>query len=69
MGPAGNIDVSRTHSLFVDDLKVYHESHEMFRDVNEVIVYRQVTIMEHVMMYRNVQRSYSNVERWSREKD
>ena len=38
MGPPGNRDVSRTHSLFVDDLKVYQESHEILRDVNEIIV-------------------------------
>ena len=38
MGPPGSRDVSRTHSLFVDDLKVYQESHEILRDVNEVIV-------------------------------
>ena len=38
MGPSGNRDVSRTHSLFVDDLKVYQESHEILRDVNEIIV-------------------------------
>ena len=67
MGPPGNRDVSRTHSLFVDDLKVYQESHEILRDVNNVTL--QVTVLEHVMVYRNVQRSYSNVERQSREKD
>ena len=38
MGPPGNRDISRTDSLFVDDLKVYHESHEILRDVSEVIV-------------------------------
>ena len=38
MDPPGSKDVSRTHSLFVDDLKVYQESHEILRDVNEVIV-------------------------------
>ena len=38
MGPRGNRDVSRTHSLFFDDLKVYQESHGILRDVNEVIV-------------------------------
>ena len=38
MGPPGSRDVSRTHSLFVDDLKLYQESHEILRDVNEVIV-------------------------------
>ena len=38
MGPPGNRDVIRTHSLFVDDLKVYQESHEILRHVNEIIV-------------------------------
>ena len=38
MGPPGSRDVSQTHSLFVDDLKVYQESHEILRDVNEIIV-------------------------------
>ena len=38
MGPPASRDVSRTHSLFVDDLKVYQKSHEILRDVNEVIV-------------------------------
>ena len=38
MGPPGNRDVSRTHSLFVDYLKVYQESHKILTDVNEVIV-------------------------------
>ena len=37
MGPPGSRDFSRTHSLFVDDLKVYKESHEILRHVNEVI--------------------------------
>ena len=38
MGPPGSRYVSRAHRLFVDDLKVYHETHEMLKDVNEVIV-------------------------------
>ena len=38
MGPPGNRDVSRIHSLFIDDFKVYQESHEILRDVNEVVV-------------------------------
>ena len=38
MGPLGNRDVSRTQSLFIDDLKVYQESHKILTDVNEVIV-------------------------------
>ena len=37
MGPPESRDVSRTHSLFVDDLKVYQDSHEILRDANEVI--------------------------------
>ena len=38
MGPSGNRDVSRTHSLFVDDLNVYQESHEILSDVKKVTV-------------------------------
>ena len=38
MGPPGGRDVSRTHSLFVDDLKVYQESHEIIKEVNEAVV-------------------------------
>ena len=38
MGEPGNRNVSRTHSLFVDDLKQYQESHKVLEDVNEIIV-------------------------------
>ena len=38
MGLPGSRDVSRTHSLFADDLKVHQESHEILRDLNQVIV-------------------------------
>ena len=43
MGEPGKRDVSRTHSLFVDDfkvydLKVYRESHNLLKEINEVIV-------------------------------
>ena len=38
MGPPGCRDISRTHSLFVHDLKQYKESHETLKDVNEIIV-------------------------------
>ena len=38
MGEPGNRDVERIHSLFVDDLKVYQESHKILKDVNEMIV-------------------------------
>ena len=38
IGPPGKRELSRTHSLFVDDLKVYQESHVMLRNVNEMIV-------------------------------
>ena len=33
-----NRDAKRTHCLFVDDLKVYLESHKILKDVNEMIV-------------------------------
>ena len=38
MGQSRKRDVKRTHSLFVDDLKVYQESHKTLKDVNEMIV-------------------------------
>ena len=31
-------DIKRTHSLFVDDLTVYQETHKTLKDVNEMIV-------------------------------
>ena len=38
IAPPGCRDISRTHSLFVDDLKQYQENHETLKDVNEIIV-------------------------------
>ena len=38
MGKPGNKIVQRTHSLFVDDVKQYQESHKTLKDVNEIIV-------------------------------
>ena len=38
MGEPGNCVIKRTHSLFVDDLKVYQESHKALKIVNEIIV-------------------------------
>ena len=38
MGQPGKREVKRTHSLFIDDLKVYQESHKTLKDVNETIV-------------------------------
>ena len=38
MGPPGQREINRTHSLFIDDLKVYQESHSMLKTVNEMIV-------------------------------
>ena len=38
MGPPGNREVIRTHSLFIDDLKVYQENHAKLEAANETIV-------------------------------
>ena len=38
MGLPGCRDISRTHILFIDDLKQYQENHETLKDVNEIIV-------------------------------
>ena len=37
-GEEGERRVKRTHSLFIDDLKVYQESHQKLEVVNEIIV-------------------------------
>ena len=38
MGPPGNRILKMTHSLFIDDLKVYQQNHEKLKMVNETIV-------------------------------
>ena len=38
MGRPGNRIVKRTHSLFVDNLKVNQESHIALKNVNDIIV-------------------------------
>ena len=38
MGHPGERGLTKTHSLFVDDLKTYHESEERMKTVNETIV-------------------------------
>ena len=38
MGTPANRIISRTHSLFINDLKQYQESHEIIKEVNEIIV-------------------------------
>ena len=38
MGQPGKRDVKRTHSSFIDDLKVYQGSQKILKDVNETIV-------------------------------
>ena len=38
MGQPGKREFKRTHSLFIDDLKVYQESHKILKDVNETNV-------------------------------
>ena len=38
MGPPGDREVVRTHSLFIDDLNVYQENHAKLEVANETIV-------------------------------
>ena len=38
MGLPGSRNVKRTHSLYVDDLKIYQESHELAVAVNDTII-------------------------------
>ena len=37
MGAPGNQSISLAHSLFINDLKKYQESHEIIKEVNEII--------------------------------
>ena len=68
MGEPGNHVVKRTHSLFVDDLKVYHESHKALKIVNEIIVQASHDTGAS-MEYQSVQKSFTKTERWLEEKD
>ena len=38
MGPPGERNLKRTHSLFIDDLKVYQQNHKKLEIANEMIV-------------------------------
>ena len=38
MEEPGKRNISLTHSLFVDDPMVYQESHNLLKEINEVIV-------------------------------
>jgi hypothetical protein len=38
MGPPGERNLKKTHSLFIDDLKIYQNSHERLKMVNDTIV-------------------------------
>ena len=38
MGQPGKREVKRTQSLFINDLKVYQDSHKILKDVNKTIV-------------------------------
>ena len=68
MGAPGNRSISRTHSLFIDDLKQYQESHEIIKEVNEIIV--QASLDTWVcMVLQSVRRLCFNVQRWLEGKD
>ena len=60
MGEPGKRDVSRTHSLFVDDLKVYQESHNLLKEINEVIVQASLNTVL-VLVFLNVQKLCLNM--------
>ena len=68
MGAPGNRSINRTHSLFIDDLKQYQESHEIIKDVKEIIVQASLDTLL-VMVLQSVRRLCLNVERWLKGKD
>ena len=57
MGEPGKRDVSR---LFVDDLKVYQESHNLLKEINEVIVQASLNTVL-VLVFLNVQKLCLNM--------
>ena len=38
MGPPGRRETKRTHSLFIDDLKIYQASHQKLKEMHELLV-------------------------------
>ena len=55
MGQPGKKEVKWTPSLFIDDLKVYQEIHKILKDFIMRLLSKQVMILEHVMVWQNVQ--------------
>ena len=47
--------VKRAHSLFIDNLKIYQESHQKLEVINEMIVKAS---MERVTMLRNLHKLF-----------
>ena len=64
----GNRVIKRTHSLFVDDLKVYQESHKALKIVNGIIVQASHDTGA-CYGVSNVQKSFTKTERWLEEND
>ena len=62
-GETDNRIVKRTNSLFVDDLKIYQESHNALENVKEIIVRANLDTYL-VMECQCVLKSYSNMARW-----
>ena len=63
MGERSNRIVKRTHSLFVDDLKVYQEYHNVIKNVSEIIVQASHDTRA-CLECQSVWKSYSNMTRW-----
>ena len=74
MEELGRRDISRTHNLFVDVFKVYQESHNLLKEINEVIVqgdkrsyctseFRYGCLLWCFKMCRNCVRIWENGER------
>ena len=61
MGEQDNRVAKRTHSLFVDNLKVHQESHNALKNVNEINVQASHET-EPAMECQSVRKSYSKWE-------
>ena len=63
MREPGNCIVKRTHGLFVDDLKVYQESHNALKNANEIILQASHDSHDTAMECLSVRKSHLDMAR------
>ena len=70
MGRTGKRDVKRTHSLFIDDLKVSQENHKKLEVANEVIACESKHRHRCMLWSKEMRRgNLRKMEKWLKERD